>query len=92
MSKRGSIEKNLLPRDIIMRELRQRIWSSLPGTRLPSENALSLKFNMARMTVARVFKQLEQEGLIERRKGCGSFVRGMRTVVLVSFYANNCLL
>lgn len=80
MKKRGDNKTTLLPRDIIMQELRQRIESSLPGTRLPSENALSLKFNMARMTVTRVFNQLEEEGLIERRKGCGSFVKGMRTV------------
>ena len=80
MSKRSDRQTTLLPRDIIMQELRQRIESSLPGTRLPSENALALKFNMARMTVTRAFNQLEQEGLIERRKGCGSFVKGMRTV------------
>ena len=73
-------KKNSLPRDIIMQELRSRIDSSLPGTRLPSENALAIKFNVARMTVTRAFRQLEEEGLIERKKGCGSFVRGMRTV------------
>ena len=80
MEKKSNRKNNSLPRDIILQELRSRIESSLPGTRLPSENALAIKFNTARMTVTRVFRQLEEEGLIERRKGCGSFVKGMRTV------------
>ena len=69
MEKKSNRKNNSLPRDIILQELRSRIESSLPGTRLPSENALAIKFNTARMTVTRVFRQLEEEGLIERRKG-----------------------
>ena len=80
MENKGNTKKNMLPREIILQDLRSKISNSMPGTRLPSENALAIKFNTARMTVTRVFKQLEDEGLIERKKGCGSFVKGMRTV------------
>ena len=80
MEQKNNRKNNVLPRDIVLQDLRSRVESSLPGTRLPSENALALRYNTARMTVTRAFRQLEQEGLIERRKGCGSFVKGMRTV------------
>lgn len=80
MKRKNNRKNNTLPRDIVLQDLRSRVENSLPGTRLPSENALALKYNTARMTVTRAFRQLELEGLIERRKGCGSFVKGMRTV------------
>ena len=74
-------EKNvLLLREQIYCELRNLAVNSLPGTRLPSENAIAAKFKAARMTVSWAFRKLEEEHLIERRKGCGSFVRGIRTV------------
>ena len=41
MEKKSNRKNNSLPRDIILQELRSRIESSLPGTRLPSENALA---------------------------------------------------
>lgn len=69
-----------LRRDLIYQELYDLVVNSLPGTRLPSENALAAKFKVARMTVAWAFKKLERENLIERRKGSGSFVKGVRTV------------
>ena len=74
-------EKNvLLLREQIYCELRNLAVNSLPGTRLPSENGIAAKFKAARMTVSWAFRKLESENLIERRKGCGSFVRGIRTV------------
>ena len=50
------------------------IADSSPGRRLPSENALSNKYKIARMTVRKVLNQLAQEGKIARRQGSGSFV------------------
>ena len=74
-------EKNTLRlREQIYRELRELSVNSLPGTRLPSENALAAKFKVARMTASWAFRKLEEENLIERKKGCGSFVKGVRTV------------
>jgi len=45
------------------------------GARLPSENQLVEKFSVSRPTVARALRDLEAEGLIERRAGSGTFVR-----------------
>jgi DNA-binding LacI/PurR family transcriptional regulator len=45
------------------------------GSRLPSEAQLVEKFNVSRPTVGRAFRQLEKEGLIERRAGSGTYVR-----------------
>lgn len=46
----------------------------MPGARLPSERDLVDEFGCARMTVHRALRELEEEGLIERRQGSGSFV------------------
>jgi len=46
-----------------------------PGARLPSEAQLVEKYGVSRPTVARAFRQLEEDGLIERRAGSGTYVR-----------------
>lgn len=46
-----------------------------PGQRLPSENALSEVFEISRMTLRRALARLQQEGLLQSRKGVGLFVR-----------------
>lgn len=46
-----------------------------PGGKLPSENELVEQFNASRPTVARALAQLENEGLIVRRAGSGTFAR-----------------
>jgi LacI family transcriptional regulator len=43
--------------------------------RLPSEAQLSKQFKVSRPTVARAFRDLIDEGIIERRAGAGTFVR-----------------
>jgi LacI family transcriptional regulator len=43
--------------------------------RLPSEAQLVKQFKVSRPTVARAFRDLEAEGLIERRAGSGTYVR-----------------
>lgn len=49
--------------------------TSLPaGSRLPTENELALRFDVSRMTVRQAYQRLAQQGLIERRRGAGSFV------------------
>lgn len=53
-----------------------------PNGRLPSEQQLVQKFGVSRPTVARALRDLEAEGLIERRAGSGTYVRsnpGVRT-------------
>ncbi|MDX1671969.1 MAG: GntR family transcriptional regulator [Balneolaceae bacterium] len=44
------------------------------GSRLPSESELSQKFDVSRVTVRHALRTLENEGLIYRRQGLGSFV------------------
>lgn len=57
--------------------LRHRIMSrELPsGARLPALSELTEKLGVARMTIKRAMDSLENEGLIERHAGRGTFVR-----------------
>lgn len=47
----------------------------MAGARLPSEPQLVKQFGVSRPTVARAFQDLQNEGLIERRAGSGTYVR-----------------
>jgi LacI family transcriptional regulator len=46
-----------------------------PSGRLPSEAQLVERFGVARPTVARALRDLQEQGLVERRVGSGSYVR-----------------
>jgi len=46
-----------------------------PGERLPSEPQFARQSGVSRPTVARALLDLQQEGLIERRPGSGTYVR-----------------
>lgn len=46
-----------------------------PDQQLPSENALSLKFGVSRITSKHALNKLEENGLIYRIQGKGSFVK-----------------
>jgi len=45
-----------------------------PGSRLPSERALAQEFDVSRATIVSAFHLLRGEGLIETRRGAGSWV------------------
>lgn len=45
------------------------------GARLPTEIEFCEQFNAARATIARALRSLEEAGLIQRRRGSGTFVR-----------------
>lgn len=49
-----------------------------PGARLPSERALADEFDVSRATIVSAFHVLRAEGLIETRRGAGSWVRERR--------------
>src|SRR5437773_9408095 len=46
-----------------------------PSGRIPSEAQLVNRFGVSRPTVARALRDLQTEGLIERRAGSGTYVR-----------------
>jgi len=66
--------------------LRDRIRTGelVPGTRLPSHREMATTFGVAPMTIRQVLARLEQEGVISREHGRGTFVRAQtRPGVLV---------
>ncbi|MEP7282766.1 MAG: UTRA domain-containing protein [Rubrivivax sp.] len=50
------------------------------GTPMPSEAALVVRFGVSRMTVGRALRELQAEGLVERRQGVGSFAAPLHRV------------
>ena len=46
-----------------------------PGQKLPSEAALVRQFGTSRITIGRALRDLQYAGVVERRKGSGTFVR-----------------
>lgn len=50
-----------------------------PGARLPSEAELVRMFSVSRMTVVKAIQQLQQEGLVSRRPGSGTFASSKGT-------------
>ena len=55
------------------------------GARLPSEAELGQTFGASRITVGRAMRDLQVAGLIERRAGSGTFVRGTRSPAALTF-------
>jgi GntR family transcriptional regulator len=54
--------------------LRELVAEREPGDRLPSESELCARFGVSRMTARHAVQQLEQEHLVHRRRGKGTFV------------------
>ncbi|MFC8202156.1 GntR family transcriptional regulator [Streptomyces sp. NPDC057298] len=46
-----------------------------PGDRLPGARAYAKKLGVALMTVQNAYTQLQEEGLVEGRRGSGTYVR-----------------
>jgi len=59
----------------IATHLRSLVASAAPGDRLPSEAELCEQFGVSRMTARQAIQTLSTDGLIERRRGAGTFVR-----------------
>jgi GntR family histidine utilization transcriptional repressor len=74
--------KQPLSYETVKTSIQQRIaeggWQA--GVRLPSERELVQEFGCARMTVHRALRELEAEGLIERRQGSGSYVAELHPI------------
>ncbi len=55
------------------------------GARLPSEAELGQTYGASRITVGRAMRDLQVAGLVERRAGSGTFVRGPRPAAGLTF-------
>jgi len=58
----------------IERWLRERVLGGVPGDALPSESELATRFAVSRMTARQAVQNLAGEGLVQRRRGAGTFV------------------
>lgn len=66
------------------------------GSRLASENELTAIFRVSRQTVRHAFSVLENQGLVERRRGSGTFIKVPRSeqrektmrIAVVTTYVN----
>lgn len=54
--------------------LRERTRTGTPGELLPSESELAAQFGVSRMTARQAVQNLAQEGLVERRRGSGTYI------------------
>ncbi len=50
-----------------------------PGTKIPSVRALAAELKLNPTTVARVYQQLETEGVFQTQRGRGTFIAARRT-------------
>ncbi len=48
------------------------------GDRIPAERQLAVKFGVSRMTLRQAIKTLEEEGILERRLGSGTYVANQK--------------
>lgn len=60
-------------------QLRKRVYENMEKgvTRLPTEQELCYRYRVSRQTVRQSLSLLEQEGLIVRRQGSGSYITGL---------------
>lgn len=83
-----SIEPKKLSKHLsIVESLRSDLHSGRyrPGARLPSEAELTRRFKVSRMTVVKAIQQLQQEGLLVRRVGSGTYASGQNDTEGLSF-------
>ncbi len=65
--------------------LREYLWNQEVGTQLPPERQLAENYRISRSTMSKILGELENEGLLARRVGCGTFVMSRDTVAVSAF-------
>lgn len=79
MSNRASVSKSKPARyELIADYLKELVAGAEPGDRLPSEAELCERFGVSRMTARQAVQLVANDGLVERRRGAGTFVRAHR--------------
>ncbi len=73
-------------RETLLEKLRSRAWR--PGTRLPTERALSEEFGLSRSTVRRVLSDFKRRRLITQTVGSGTYVSEHVASALAEFGAS----
>lgn len=58
----------------LVTSIHEGVW--LPTTRLPPERSLARQFRLNRSTVATAYLELQARGLVDRKQGSGTYVRG----------------
>ena len=58
--------------DILKEQIREKKW--LPGEQIPGEQELCAIYNISRTVVRQALRELELDGVINRRKGKGTFI------------------
>lgn len=63
-------------RSVLSSLIQDGTWAN--GQKLPSEAQLSSKYGVSRTTIIRALRDMEQDGLVTRRQGAGTFVSNNR--------------
>ena len=71
--------------DILRRDA-ERIYSD-GGNRLPTEMEISSSYSVSRQTVRSALRELENDGVIERRQGSGSYIKPIKNLKASSHIA-----
>ncbi|WP_167590331.1 GntR family transcriptional regulator [Oceanidesulfovibrio indonesiensis] len=58
---------------ILLKEINGGVYR--PGERLPSESSLSRRFRVARHTIRRALRSLQEAGVVRTERGRGSIIR-----------------
>ncbi len=66
--------KYLQVRDALIEQFRHHNY--LPGQKLPTEHQLTTSLNVSRTTIRQALEMLEQDGIVEKKQGSGTFFIG----------------
>src|SRR4051812_8720391 len=86
MLKSAKFERKTLT-EVTQEELRQAITGGtfLPGSQLPTEAELCHMLGVSRTVVREALRVLENDGLVVRRQGVGTFVRTLPIIKTLNF-------
>lgn len=73
LSPAGDLPRHRTIYDELLRDIRDGAYK--PGDRLPSEAALCDRFQASRITVAKAIQTLQNQGLVIRRPGSGTYIQ-----------------